>query len=325
MPRPTWPRRATSLRPPLRLPLRRLRAALALVLLAAMLTIAGAAATSTAASSAAEPPRTWVVDAVDDTQGNRWDAVDTGTSVVTIRVGDTVEWQFDRATQGHDLTSLAPAQPWETVWPTALQEYRDPGGPSVTYTFDEPGTYRYQCSLHGPMMTGTIVVVPADGDNQPPTAAPVVEPLMGPAPHVVHATANASDPDSDEVSIAWEFGTGGAPTYTDHAMFEYTTPGTYVVRLRVSDSRGGLHVEEFTGHRHRGRPARPGPADRRHAPGDRRARRAGPGHRAARRGVLDPGHHPGGDPPLLRRARGLPGHRRRGGAGAQSRTDPTPR
>jgi PKD repeat protein len=220
-----------------------LRGVVATALLASLVSVGAVAATSTAAP-VAEAPRTWVVDAVDDATSNRWESVDTGTTVVTIRVGDTVEWQFDRATQGHDLVSLAPSQPWETVWPTAVQEYRDAGGPSITYTFDQPGTYRYECSLHGPMMSGTIVVVPDDG-NQSPTADPVVEPLSGPAPHVVHATANASDPDGDVVSVAWEFGTGGAPTYTDHAMVEYTTPGTYVVRLRVSDGRGGLHVEEF--------------------------------------------------------------------------------
>ena len=231
-----------SVRPRLR---PRLRAGLAAVLLASMVSVGAVAATSTAAPAAAEPARTWVVDAVDDASSNRWESVDTGTTVVTIRVGDTVEWQFDRATQGHDLVSLAPSQPWETAWPTALQEYRDAGGPSVTYTFSQPGTYRYECSLHGPMMAGTIVVVPADG-NASPTADPVVEPLSGPAPHVVHATANASDPDGDVVAVAWEFGAGGPVAYTDHAMFEYTTPGTYVVRLRVSDGRGGLHVEEFT-------------------------------------------------------------------------------
>ena len=240
MPRPTGPRVRARVR-------RHLRTTLALVLLAVTLTAGAVGALGVVAttSTAAEAPRTWVVDAVDDTAGNRWDAVDTGTSVVTIRVGDTVEWQFDRATQGHDLVSLAPSQPWETVWPTALQEYRDAGGPSVTYTFDQPGTYRYECSLHGPLMSGTIVVVPADGTNQPPTADPVVEPLTGPAPLVVHATANASDPDGDVVSVAWELGAGGAPAYTDHAMVEFTTPGSYVVRLRVSDGRGGLHVEEF--------------------------------------------------------------------------------
>ncbi|MCF6376373.1 PKD domain-containing protein [Nocardioides KLBMP 9356] len=239
MPRPSRP---TRLLPVLLHPL---RAALALALLAATLTVAAVAATSTATSSAAEPPRTWVVDAVDDSSGNRWDSVDTGGPVLTIRVGDTVEWQFDRATMGHDLTSMAPAGAGETAWPTALQEYRDPNGAPVTYTFTQPGTYRYQCSLHAPSMTGTIVVLPADGTNQSPTAAPVVDPLTGPAPHVVHATANATDPDGDDTDVSWDFGTGKAPSYTDHAMFEYTTPGTYVVRLRVSDGKGGLYAQDF--------------------------------------------------------------------------------
>jgi hypothetical protein len=35
--------------------------------------------------------RTWVVDAVDDAQGSRWASGDSGTSQVTVRVGDTVE------------------------------------------------------------------------------------------------------------------------------------------------------------------------------------------------------------------------------------------
>ena len=106
MPRPTGPRVRARVRP-------HLRTTLALVLLAVTLTAGAVGALGVVAttSTAAEAPRTWVVDAVDDTAGNRWDAVDTGTSVVTIRVGDTVEWQFDRATQGHDLVSLAPSQP----------------------------------------------------------------------------------------------------------------------------------------------------------------------------------------------------------------------
>lgn len=223
-------------------PTSRRRAALGvLVLVASVLT--GAVATS-APTAAATEGRTWVVDAVDGTSSNTWESVDTGTSVVTINVGDTVEWQFDRANQGHDLVSLAPADAWETPWPTPLAEYRDAGGPPVTYTFDQPGTYRYQCSLHGTMMSGTVVVV-APGDNQPPTIDPVVEPASGPAPLVVHATANATDADGDVVATSWDFGTGAAATYTDHAMFEYRTPGTYVVRLRVSDGRGGLRQQDF--------------------------------------------------------------------------------
>jgi PKD repeat protein len=201
------------------------------------------AAVDPAATSLTEG-RTWVVDAVDDTASNRWESVDTGGPTVTIAVGDTVEWQFDRANQGHDLVSLAPDDPWETAWEPALQEYRDAGGEPVRYTFTEPGTYQYECSLHGAMMSGTVVVV-EPGDNQPPVVAPVVSPTSGPAPLVVHATANATDPDGDVVVPSWDFGAGGSAVQEDHAMFEYTTPGEYVATLRASDGRGGLTVRQF--------------------------------------------------------------------------------
>ncbi|HSU01715.1 MAG TPA: PKD domain-containing protein, partial [Nocardioides sp.] len=222
------------------------RVALALVLLVSSVTSAvlvGGGVLATASNAVVEG-RTWVVDAVDDASGNRWESVDTGTSVVTIAVGDTVEWHFDRATQGHDLISLAPAGQWEDAWQTPLSEYRDAGGEPVRRTFTEPGTYRYECSLHGPTMSGTVVVTDV-GDNRSPTASPVVEPLAGDAPLVVHATANADDPDGDVPTVSWEPGDGGPVAHVDHAMLEYRTPGQYVARLRVSDGRGGLLVREF--------------------------------------------------------------------------------
>ena len=272
----------------------RLRTALALVLLAApAAATVGAVGAVAATSTAAEAPRTWVVDAVDDTAGNRWESVDTGTSVVTIAVGDTVEWQFDRATQGHDLVSLAPSQPWETVWPTALQEYRDAGGPSVTYTFDQPGTYRYECSLHGTTMTGTVVVVPADGDQPAAHRRPRRRAADRPGAAGRARDRQRADPDGDVVSVAWDFGDGGAPTYTDHAMLEYThardvrRPAPRQRRARRPPRRG------VPGHRHR-RPARPAPTRRRDGalPAIDALGRAGAGHGAARGGVLDAGHHP---------------------------------
>ena len=221
----------------------RSRAVLAVLLLVASV-LSGALATSSPTAAAAEG-RTWVVDAVDDVSSNRWESVDTGTTLVTIAVGDTVEWQFDRATMGHDLISLAPTGPFDKAWD--LEEYREPGDGkgSVTHTFTEPGTYNYECSLHSGVMTGTVVVTDV-ADNEAPTADPVVEPRTGAAPLVVHATANADDADGDVPAVSWDFGAGGPASYADHAMFEYRTPGTYVVRLRVNDGRGGLHSESFT-------------------------------------------------------------------------------
>ena len=228
-------------------------AALLLVASLAALAVLGGGATATTvetaagAAPAAAGGRTWVVDAYDGISENVWQSVDTGTGDLTIAVGDTVEWQFDRATQGHDLVSIAADDPrysGQTQWPDPVAEYREPGGEPVRHTFDQPGTYRYECSLHSPLMSGTIVVLPADTSNAPPTADPVVEPTSGPAPLAIHATANASDPDGDDLVTSWDFGTGAAPTLADHAMFEYTQPGQYVVRLRVDDGRGGVHEEQ---------------------------------------------------------------------------------
>lgn len=220
------------------------RVTVVLLLVASLLSSSLALALPTSGAAAAEG-RTWVVDAVDEPTSNRWDSVDTGTSVVTIAVGDTVEWQFDRATQGHDLTSLAPTDPWESVWDEPLAEYREPGGEPVRRTFTRPGTYRYTCSLHGTVMTGTVVVVDPGG-NSAPTAAPVVTPTEVAVGEAVHATANATDPDGDVVAVSWDFGAGGPAAHTDHAMHAWAAPGTYVLRLRVSDGRGGLHEDDFT-------------------------------------------------------------------------------
>jgi PKD repeat protein len=188
--------------------------------------------------------RTWVVDAVDTTNSNRWVSADTGTSEVTVEVGDTVEWQFDRATMAHDLTSLDSADDWDP----RIQEYRDPNGAPIRYTFTRPGTYEYWCSIHGGTMRGTVVVKEATNPNRPPTATPLVDPREGNAPLYTHFEAKATDPDGDPLTYLWDFGTSESASDTStssHAHFNYTTPGRYTARLTVSDGRGGQFVRDY--------------------------------------------------------------------------------
>ncbi|WP_211349328.1 PKD domain-containing protein [Nocardioides litoris] len=196
----------------------------------------------------AQQGRTWIVDAVDETNpvSNKWVSEDTGTSEVTIQVGDTVEWQFDRATMSHDLTSVDKAG--STPWSPPLQEYRDPNGTPVRYTFTKPGTYEYVCVIHGTTMTGTVVVEEGDTEppvNTPPTADPLVDPKTGAAPLYVHFEARASDADGDTLTYAWDFGDGTAGSTADHAHHSYTQPGRYWPTLTVKDGRGGELKREF--------------------------------------------------------------------------------
>ncbi|SEB63214.1 Plastocyanin [Nocardioides exalbidus] len=220
-----------------------------LALVCAVLPGAWVAATaSTGSTSAAAAGRTWVVDAIDPATGtsglNRWESVDTGRNIVTIAVGDTVEWQFDRASQAHDLVSLPPRDPWDEAWDFSADWAPGDGSDTTfTHTFDEVGTYNYWCSLHGTTMSGTVVVTD-DANNTAPTASPVVA-LDTVTTNVLHATANATDADGDPLNISWDFGVAGARSSDNHAMHDYVAPGQYVVRLRVSDGRGGLYAQDF--------------------------------------------------------------------------------
>ena len=168
----------------------------------------GHAVTGPTADAGSADGRTWVVDAVDDMYGNRWESVDTGTSEVTIEVGDTVEWQFDIGTAAieHDLTSLDTGATWEP----AIAAYRVPGDPPVRHTFTEPGVYHYICSLHGTVMHGTVVVGEGDGDPPPPPPPP---------PPAVAATAS---PSSGAAPLPVRFGVtvhGAAATAGEFAPF----------------------------------------------------------------------------------------------------------
>ncbi|MEO9326257.1 PKD domain-containing protein [Nocardioides sp. C4-1] len=189
-------------------------------------------------------PRTWVVDAV-DSPTSAWVAESTGTSEVKVKVGDTVEWQFDRATMSHDLTSRD--QSGFATWDPPLQAVRDPGGAPVRYTFTKPGTYYYICVIHGATMQGTVVVEEGDPEpvNSAPTANPLVDPRTGGAPLYVHFEARASDADGDPLTYAWDFGDGTAVDTHDHAHHTYSQPGRYWPTLTVKDGRGGEFKREF--------------------------------------------------------------------------------
>ena len=97
----------------------------------------------------------FVVDAVDDRHRHQWVAEQTGTSTVTVEVGDTVEWQFDRRP---DDARPDVARTRRATGTRRCTEFRDPGGDPMRYTFTEPGTYEYWCAIHGATMRGTVVV-----------------------------------------------------------------------------------------------------------------------------------------------------------------------
>lgn len=202
------------------------------VLLVAALAGLVAASVLPTGARAQTAPKTYVVDAV-DAGGSRWVSADNGTSEITVEVGDTVRWEFDQATMGHDVTSNSPN--WT---PPLSGQYRDPNGAAVEYTFTKTGEFRYTCTIHGGM-NGIVNVVPDAPANGAPTADPLVDPKTGPAPLYVHFEARASDPDGDPLTYRWDFGDGSTVSNSAHTHHSYTAPGNYTATLKVTDGKGG--------------------------------------------------------------------------------------
>lgn len=69
---------------------------------------------------------------------------------ITVGPGTTVTW-INRDSFDHTVTSGVRGEP------TDLFDETVPAGESFSYTFEEPGTYEYFCSLH-PGMDGTVIV-----------------------------------------------------------------------------------------------------------------------------------------------------------------------
>ena len=73
-------------------------------------------------------------------------------AVDTIVAGSTVTWTWTGSLP-HGVRSVGT--------PSFRSSPTHAGSGSYVATFTTPGTYRYDCSVHGQAMTGTIVVLPA--------------------------------------------------------------------------------------------------------------------------------------------------------------------
>ena len=75
-------------------------------------------------------------------------------AVDTIAAGSTVTWSWNAA-GSHSIQSTG-------LPPAVFRNSVVMAGATSTYsvTFNNPGTYPYQCSVHGAAMTGRIVVLP---------------------------------------------------------------------------------------------------------------------------------------------------------------------
>jgi len=92
------------------------------------------------------------------------------TAVDTVAVNGTVTWTWASGeTLPHSVQSLgSPSFTSSTIQSGAGSTYQ--------FKFTSPGTYHYNCGVHGNLMTGTIVVMAAAASSSAPTPAPTPTP-----------------------------------------------------------------------------------------------------------------------------------------------------
>lgn len=75
-------------------------------------------------------------------------------------------------------------------------------------------------------------------ENQPPAAQMTVSPTSATVDSAINFTSNSTDPDGTILQIAWDFGDGHTATGDWNINHSYGSPGTYDVKLTVTDNNG---------------------------------------------------------------------------------------
>jgi plastocyanin len=110
-----------------------------------------------------------------------WFVTGTTSTAATIAPGGTVSFNYTTGTSSHNVDFTSALKPSSCTQATAPAGYQNKAVPPLPYTpeppswtgscrFDTPGTYTFQCDLHGAAMSGTITV--GTTPTVPPTTTP---------------------------------------------------------------------------------------------------------------------------------------------------------
>jgi PKD repeat protein/flagellar hook assembly protein FlgD len=133
---------------------------------------------------------------------------------------------------------------WGDGTPPASVQSTSPYPQTVLpHSFATPGSYNVFVSVSngvGGYSSTTLVAVAKGTPNRPPVVSATFPSTNGPAPHDLAVDLTASDPDGQPLTYTADFGDGtpaAQGTYSAALTLTHllTLPGTYLVRLSVSD------------------------------------------------------------------------------------------
>ena len=127
-----------------------------------------------------------------------------------------------------DLNDLPGTEGWLLTRATGINEFGDIVGVGLVNGIE-----------HGFLLSNGTISGPPPAQNQPPVAVASADVYSGKAPLMVVFNSSASnDPDGTIVAYSWDFMDGSSSTTTTNPSHEFTTPGTYLVTLTVTDDQG---------------------------------------------------------------------------------------
>ena len=154
-------------------------------------------------------------------------------NTLTVAVGDTIEWQGDFLF--HPLGSISV--------PPGADPFSNSSGTTFTYVIAVPGTYTYQCMVHGPFfgMTGSIAANPTGVGDQQGAATPGAFQLHQNFPNPFNPTTaiRFSVPNSSVVTLKVFDILGNMVTTL---VNEKKSPGSYVAEFDGSHLASGIYL-----------------------------------------------------------------------------------
>jgi len=164
--------------------------------------------------------------------GNRFVDDQSHTSTTTINVGDTVTWSWDSGFHSTTSGTCSPGCTSNGQWDSGVASAPH----QFPHTFNTAGSFPYYCTVHGAMMTGTVVVQQAG-------SAPTANFNFAPAGPIMGTAVNFTDTSSGTpTSWAWNFGdpaSGGNNTsVVQNPSHVFAAAGTYTVSLTATNASG---------------------------------------------------------------------------------------
>ncbi|MBX3278173.1 MAG: PKD domain-containing protein [Acidobacteria bacterium] len=121
--------------------------------------------------------------------------------------------------------------------------------PNPSYTYTSAGSFTATLTVtdnDGLSASANVVITVSAPPNQLPTAVASATPTAGYAPlTVAFSSAGSSDPDGTIVGYSWNFGNGATSTAANPS-YTYTSTGTFIATLTVTDDRGGQASSALT-------------------------------------------------------------------------------